>query len=87
MQVADLLRMESLVLQTLDFRVARPNAHTMLGLFRKAMDLGPRDAAFATYLVVSSSSSHQRCVETGLYAQVTFEFHTTGRGEFEGTGQ
>ncbi len=53
-QVGDLLRMESLVLQTLDFRIARPNAHTMLGLFRKALELGPRDAAFAMYIIVSS---------------------------------
>jgi len=57
LQVADLLRMESLVLQTLDFRVARPNAHTMLSLFRKALDLGPWDAAFATYIVVSPLTS------------------------------
>jgi hypothetical protein len=53
LKVADLVRMESLVLQTLDFRVSRPNAHTMLSLFRKALDLGPRDAAFAMYIVVS----------------------------------
>ena len=44
--------MESLVLQTLDFRVMKPNAYTMLCLLRQALEVGKRDAALAMYLAV-----------------------------------
>ena len=51
-QVAELVRMESLVLQTLEFRLIKPNAYTMLCLLRQALELGKRDTALAMYLVV-----------------------------------
>lgn len=49
-QVGDLLRMESLVLQTLSFRVMRPNSYTILCLLVEALDLDPRDTALAIFL-------------------------------------
>ena len=48
--------MESLVLQTLGFRLLKPNAYTMLCLLRQALDLGKRDTALAMYLVVCSQN-------------------------------
>ena len=44
--------MESLILQVLGFRVVRPNAHTLMCLFRQALGLTQREAALATYLTV-----------------------------------
>ena len=46
--------MESLILQTLEFRLMRPNSYTMLCLFRQALDLGKQDTALAMYLAVST---------------------------------
>lgn len=56
MQVTELIKMESLILQTLEFRLMRPNAYSMLCLLRQALTVGKRDAALAMYLTARYSS-------------------------------
>ena len=49
----DLLKMESLVLQTLGFRINAPTSHTFLSLFQQGMQSSPKCHALAAFLTVS----------------------------------
>ncbi|KAK9809838.1 hypothetical protein WJX72_000129 [[Myrmecia] bisecta] len=46
----DLLKMESLVLESLSFRINTPTSHTFLSLFKQGSTHSPRAAAMASYL-------------------------------------
>ena len=48
----DLLRMEGVVLQTMDFRINAPTGYTFLCLLKQHIGLSPRVAALAVYLLV-----------------------------------
>lgn len=54
---ADLLRMESLLLSALSFRVEAPTAHTFLSLIKGAVAMRPEVAAMGAYLIVSDSAA------------------------------
>ncbi|BDA41961.1 probable cyclin-A2 at C-terminar half [Coccomyxa sp. Obi] len=47
----DLLRMEGVLLQSLDFRINAPTAYTFLSLLKPHIGLSPRVAALAVYLL------------------------------------
>ena len=49
----DLLKMESLVLQTLGFRINAPTSHTFLSLFQQGMQASSKSHALAAFLTVS----------------------------------
>lgn len=51
-QPEDLLRMEGVLLQSLDFRINAPTAYTFLSLLKQHIGLSPRVAALAVYLLV-----------------------------------
>ena len=53
LQVSDLHAMEGLVLQTLDFRLNSPTAHTFLSIFSEGVGLQGRAAALASMYTVS----------------------------------
>ena len=57
-QVSDLHAMEGLVLQTLDFRLNSPTAHTFLSIFSEGVGLQGRAAALASMYTVSG---HLQC--------------------------
>ena len=63
-QVSDLLRMESLVLQTLRFRIMKPTAFSLHCLLCTILSPTQREAALAMYLTVRitplDSESHKR---------------------------
>lgn len=61
MQTEDLLRMEGVVLQSLDFRINTPTAYTFLCLLKQHIGLPPRVAALAVYLLVSVHLPHIPC--------------------------
>ncbi|KAK9909017.1 hypothetical protein WJX75_006080 [Coccomyxa subellipsoidea] len=50
-RVEDLLRMEGVVLQTMDFRINAPTGYTFLCLLKQHIGLSPRVAALAVYLL------------------------------------
>ena len=58
LQVSDLHAMEGLVLQTLDFRLNSPTAHTFLSIFSEGVGLHGRAAALASMYTVSR---HLQC--------------------------
>lgn len=58
LQVSDLHAMEGLVLQTLDFRLNSPTAHTFLSIFSQGVGLHGRAAALASMYTVSR---HLQC--------------------------
>ena len=49
----DLLKMESLVLQSLGFRINAPTPHTFLSLFQQGIPSSPKCQALAAFLTVS----------------------------------
>ena len=53
----DLLKMESLVLQSLGFRINSPTSHTFLSLFLQGVQLTPKAEAMAAYFTVCCSPS------------------------------
>ena len=58
LQVSDLHAMEGLVLQTLDFRLNSPTAHTFLSIFSGGVGLQGRAASLASMYTVSG---HLQC--------------------------
>ncbi len=54
-QPEDLLRMEGLLLQSLDFRINAPTAYTFLSLLKQHIGVSPRVAALAVYLLVCAA--------------------------------
>ena len=54
-QPEDLLRMEGVLLQSLDFRINAPTAYTFLSLLKQHVGLSPRVAALAVYLLVCAA--------------------------------
>jgi hypothetical protein len=55
LQVTDLIRMESLVLQSLGFRINTPTAYTFLSLLKQFISLPPTVTALAVYILVCHS--------------------------------
>lgn len=57
----DLLKMESLVLQTLGFRINAPTSHTFLSLFQQGIQSSPTCHALAAFLTVSQPTAAVKC--------------------------
>ena len=55
-QMKDLIRMEGLVLQSLDFRVNAPTCFTFYSVLLRHLQPAAKTAALASYILVSSSS-------------------------------
>ena len=54
-QMKDLIRMEGLVLQSLDFRVNAPTCFTFYSVLLRHLQPAAKTAALASYILVSSS--------------------------------